>query len=457
MKVFARPGFWLPLTLLILTGLGGRLLWYDACVHLSERDRESYGARPLWQANFDALSATCGVGLLTYDLKEDYTTLGRWVLAGLGVAGAILYLAAARQAVGRLWTAHGPAEQRPESTRLPSTRLILAAFLVLQAMVIGLAWLAELAAGSASGFSDSAWNAIAAFSSLGWLRDPSHQGHAWIYAVVAWIGALGWMVWLIVIPGVWQHRARMSVLVALGTYVMFLLVAAGVVAALEVPRGKPHAAADERLASLPPGQRYARSLVQVTCAAGAGIPTEELGDRAVSDGTKVVLAGTMLVGGLGGNAGGGAKWVVVLASLAAGAAAFGRGSGRSRDETRRRCALATVICAGSLVVLTVVVALGLLVIESRTAPSYQLPPTFADALLDAGSAAGGGGLTSGLAAAVTSPNLSRGIRQNVDLYQYGMVWLMAAMFVGRVLPIAVLGRFVGLRFDDAPARLPPVV
>ena len=31
------------------------------------------------------------------------------------------------------------------------------------------------------------------------------------------------------------------------------------------------------------------------------------------------------------------------------------------------------------------------------------------------------------------------------------------VFFGRVLPIVVLGRFVCLRFDDAPARLPPVV
>ncbi len=91
---------------------------------LSERDRTAYGLRPSWQATFDALSATCGAGLLTHQLDE-YTSSGRWVLAGLGVVGAMLYLAAIRQLAGRLWP----------DLRLPRVRTILAGYLGLQILL----------------------------------------------------------------------------------------------------------------------------------------------------------------------------------------------------------------------------------------------------------------------------------------------------------------------------------
>lgn len=55
----------------------------------------------------------------------------------------------------------------------------------------------------------------------------------------------------------------------------------------------------------------------------AGLPTEQLGDRGVSEGTKLVLCGVLLVGGLGGSAGGGLKWTLVLWALAAGGVLLG--------------------------------------------------------------------------------------------------------------------------------------
>ncbi|MCK4341785.1 MAG: hypothetical protein KAY37_08695, partial [Phycisphaerae bacterium] len=100
---------------------------------------------------------------------------------------------------------------------------------------------------------------------------------------------------------------------------------------------------------------------------------------------------------------------------------------------------------------------GLLFIEASTASAYQSPPTCADALLEAASAVGGGNLSSGLTTTVTSANLSRGIHQSVDLYQYGMLWLILAMFVGRTLPIVILARCADVGFADDPARLPPLV
>lgn len=110
-----------------------------------------------------------------------------------------------------------------------------------------------------------------------------------------------------------------------------------------------------------------------------------------------------------------------------------------------------------MVTFALVVALGLLVIETRTASRFQPPPTFGDALLDASSAVAGANLSSGLTATVTSVNLSSGMDITVDSYQYGMTWLMLAMLIGRVLPVLVLSRVADLRFNDAPPATPPLI
>ncbi|MCK4340707.1 MAG: hypothetical protein KAY37_03155, partial [Phycisphaerae bacterium] len=380
MKHLGRPELWLPIALLVLAFLGSRLLLQQSCVQLSERDRGSYGMRPVWQAGFDALSATCGVGLLTYDLDDDYTPLGRWLLAGLGVAGAVLYLAAARQAVGRLWA--------NTYRRLPSIRLILAVFIILPALLIPLVWILEQTLGSGTRFTDTAWNVISAFSSLGWLRGTEGVRGYSIYAVVSLLGAVGWLVWLFPIWGsVWRGSSRRYPLLACCTYLLALLLVAGAIAALEVPRGNQRHGQpeDNRLTAQSAGVRYARGLIQVACASGAGITTEQLTERGVSEGTKLVLAGVVLVGGLGGSAGGGVKWTMLLWALAAVGLIGGYGPGRSRvdrtpsvsagispladargsaDETARRCRRAGSACLGSLLILTLIVAGGLLFIEA---------------------------------------------------------------------------------------------
>jgi hypothetical protein len=106
-------------------------------------------------------------------------------------------------------------------------------------------------------------------------------------------------------------------------------------------------------------------------------------------------------------------------------------------------------------VLALVVALGLLLIENWTASRFQPPPTFADALLDACSAVAGGNLSGGLTESVTSRNLLSGIHQSVNLYPYGMTWLMLGMFVGRVLPLIVLRRLGDTQPTTGPQRQPP--
>ena len=421
MKWLTAPHVWFPAVVLVLAGAGSGLLSSERCVYLSERDRTAYGERPAWQAGFDALSATCGVGLLTYRLDQDYTPAGRWVLAGLGMSGAIVFLVAARQLAARLWPM--------ALDRLPATRLILAAFLIGQALAVVIIVGVERLGGSQSSV-NSAWNAVALFSSLGWLRPPANFGHTWIYAVVALAGALGWPLWLV-------SSRRKSVLLVAAGYLMFLLASAGLIAALEVPRGKPHGQSEpgNRLAAQPAHARYGRALTLATCTACAGVTTEQLDDRGVGEGSKLVLAGLVLVGGVGGNPGGGLTWSLLLCLLAT---SFVRP--RPRPEMRPdvpSCGLFATAYAQFLLGLTLIVVLGLLLIESRSGAAFQAPPTLGDAVLEAASAVGGAGLSSGLTTAVTSFRLSSGIRQNVDLYQYGMTWLMLAMFLGRVLPVLV--------------------
>lgn len=444
MRFLRRPGIWFPLAIVVLTALGSAPLLDDRCVHLSERDRGSYGLRPAWQARFDALSAVCGAGLLTYGLHDDYTSAGRWVLTGLGLAGALLYLAAARQAAMPLWAARG--------ATLPRLWVIVAVFLGLQAACVALAALVGRFTSGGGGVADAVQNSITAFASLGW----SHGGHGWVFTVIAFVGALGWPVWLAV--GRRELRRRTLIAMICG-YAAFLLICAGLVTALEQPRGRTREqpTGATRLADQPAGTRFTRALTQVVTASGAGVKTEPLADRAVSEGTKVVLAGVVLIGGLGGSAGGGLKWPLFITLLTPLTALGGRGKGSASSEAAKKL----VYCGSALgtvfLGLVLVVTLGVLLIEAHIGSPYQSPPSFADALVDASSSVAGAGLTTGVVASLTSANLSRGIRQGVDLYQYGMAWFMLAMFIGRIVPVVVLGRLAAVRFAEGPAPRPTLI
>lgn len=476
MKWLSRPDVWFILAVLLLAAGGATLLNTRACKSLDERDWQYYTKMNAWRSTCDAVSATCGVGLLMYDLEEEYTPRGRWLLTALGVAGALLFLAAAWQAAGRLRAACG------ERVPLPPIWSILVAFVILLGLsvpvVAGLEWLTagNHAWPSENHWSGAAWRAMASFASLGWLPGSPPRSCTWIYAAVGLIGGLGWMVWLL--PwGTMRRRCLYvpRVLALAGGYLASLLLLAALIFALEAPRGgrdqappgalpKPKAPAGLAGDSMPAlalgdattGQRYARSLVQTVCASAAGIPTETMTDRNITEGTKVVLATTMLVGPLGGAAGGGIKFTLLIWVLSGTVAAFAA-RGRSIHPATFRCLLAGIACFGLLVLLTFAVALGLLIIETHTASLYQARPTFADAFLDAASAVAGGNLSSGLVEHVTARNLSSGIRQSVDLYQYGMAWLIAAMVLGRVLPLFVLCRMAGAKLHETRRGTPPLV
>jgi Trk-type K+ transport system membrane component len=431
-----QPDLWFLVTVLAITAVGAVVLAQSGAVSGDARHL-SY-SRHYWQVTFDALSASCGVGLLTYSIAEDYTPLGRWVLTALGVVGALLFVSAVAQAARRMQ----PDDAVP---RVPHPLVVATAFVTVQVLAVGVFLLGT----GLERVPENSWRAIAAFSSLGWGTEAlSEQSPAtWALALLAWVGALGWPVWLVVVPRLSRRYVRRrSALTMLGAYALMLLVSAMLISAFETPRGGAPYGRDVSVADGAPlseepwPARYVRGLVQATAASGAGLPTESLTGPEPTDGTKFTLAALLLIGGLGGSATGGVQLTLLLWALAGGAAALGGRGKASATPEAARWMHAGLACVLLLLLMGVVVAGGLLLLENWTASRYQPAPSLAGALLDASSVVAGGNLSSGLTEAVTSRNLLSGIRQSANLYQYGMAWLMLAMLGGRLLPLVILRR-----------------
>lgn len=469
MRRLSRPDVWFFVALLGVAAVAGALLARPTATRVGARELNY--SRHYWQVGFDALSAACGVGLLSYDFSQAYTEQGRWILSATGVVGALLFLAAMTQAARRIAAAQG-------NGRLPHPLLVVAAFLLTGAVVGGglLAgrWLGRWEAGT----TDTVWAALASFASLGWATRVTEPGALplWPLALAAWLSALGWPVWLLAVPPLARRYLNpasappglMTGRLArrLTFYSLILVAAALLVCAFEAPRGEARTGPGRQRWQPPARQsspqrplsaeawptRFARSLVQVAAAAGAGAPTEPLAGPGgesplapVSGGTKVALGGLLLLGGLGGSATGGVQLPLLLGALSGTAAALGWRQRRPLGETSAAAAhsrwmIAGFACLLVLLGLALVVAAGLLLLENWTASRFQPPPTFADAFVDACSVVAGGNLSSGLTEAVTGRHLIRGIRQAVDLYPFGMAWLVLAMLAGRIVPLAILRR-----------------
>jgi len=482
MRRLRRPDLWFLVTLLVVVVIGAGLL-ARADATDSDSRRLSY-SRHHWQAAFDALSATCGVGLLTYGFQEDYTPRGRWILTALGVIGALLFVAAATHAMRRAqepvrrWEServgksdrisaplgHPLPSHLPTCShshaRVPHPVLAVSAFIIVQTLVLGIFLLASwIGEGTADRLEtgptvETAWSAIAAFSSLGWaseiVGDRLETGPtAWPLALMAWLGALGWPVWLLIVPALSRRYVRVrATLALLGAYALMLLSAALLISAFESPRGAVgRGGPSDDLSGQPWPTRYARSLVQTVAASGAGTPTESLEGADATPGTKVTLAALLLIGGLGGSTTGGVQCLVLLWAFGGAAAALGWSGRGDRNPEAARWMRAGLACVLLLALLAFVVAIGMLLLENWTASRYQPPPAFADAWLDACSLVAGGNLSTGLTDTVTGRNLLSGIRQSANLYQHGMIWLMLAMLAGRVLPLVVLSRLANDRAD----------
>lgn len=462
----SRARVWFPVSLVILSACGAAALCRPECVERSERDVEFFFERHIWERSFDALSAACGAGLLSGPIDKAYTPTGRWTLFAIGLAGALLYVTAAARVTARLLAldataarlanvavgsvppaypeaagSHSPTagaviQAVPASAvpRPPSMFALWLLFLGVQALLTLGVWAAGRAVCPDVGVGETAWLTGMAFFSVGSVPQPVDFGTAQMLAAVGWIGALGWPVWMLLIPGLRRKFVSASAAIKLaGGYTLFLIIAAGAIYVLECPRGGIDIAfrgaestePDPALPKQTPQVRAVRSLVAVMCASSAGIPTEPLGDRGLRDSSKAVLALVLLVGGLGGAAAGGLKWPLLIAAFQGSAAPY-----------LRRAATTSVLWMLGLTVLT---AAGLLLIESQVATRYQSQPTVADALLDATSAVAGGNLSSGLARTVTDKNLVSGIFLGVNWYRIGFLWLAAAMLAGRILPIVILG------------------
>ena len=91
----------------------------------------------------------------------------------------------------------------------------------------------------------------------------------------------------------------------------------------------------------------------------------------------------------------------------------------------------------------------LVVIETRTARSYQEQPSFAAAFLDASSAVGAQTSPPGWCAQLPVKTSQRESAKVSILISTSMVHLMAAMFVGRTLLVIALSWFGGLRLTES--------
>jgi hypothetical protein len=400
LRFVRRPDVWLPGALLLLAAIGGPLLLSENAIDLTERERGSYGVLPSWRTSFDALSAACGSGLLTYDLYEHYTPTGRGLLLALGVCGALAYLVALRQALGALWG---------KELWLPSYRLLFAAVGGLAGLALMVGAVQRLLVGQDTTLLEAGSQALAMVFALGWW--DSAAGPAGSLTILALLGGAGWWVWLW--PFARDRLPARRMITLLVSYVVFLAIAAGTITLLESPRGTTARPDPERLDGVAPAPRYARAATLVSLASTAGATPEPLAERAVGEGTKLFLALVILVGGVGGTFSGGAHWLLLLWSA-------GRGLGAPSGSIRNRARIAAAGVILVLVTLTGVTAISLLAIEQRTASTLDPSPSAGDAILEAASAVGGANVSAGLTADLSAERRSRGIRQETDTYHYGM-------------------------------------
>ncbi|MBI5865965.1 MAG: hypothetical protein HZB38_15965 [Planctomycetes bacterium] len=448
-----HPVRWYVAGLLVLIAAAASLLAQPGVTKRDERDVQYFLARHVSECVFDATSAVCGSGLLAGGLDERYAESGRWVLLAAGIAGALLHIGMTATILRRIWAvANAPAPapiaasldpnaefsvpQNPPPTPLspvPPLRIVLLVPVVLAALLT----LGVFAAGRATcptvTIGETGWLVGCAAFSLGFVQSPN-SGTALMLAVAAFLAGLGWPVWLSLVPRL-RARGRRFGAGALVFFTLALACFAGLLCIVEQPRGgesvgKLNAAGEQpdmTLARQPLAERYGRSLVATTAAGVAGIATEPLSDRGVRDGSKGLLALVQLVGGPLGGASGGVTATLLWLGV------------RRRGSIWRVALVRTIAVLG---VLTLLTALGLLAIEATVATRYQPPPTFADALLDASSVVGGGGLTSDLISTVTARNLVSGIGLGINQYQLGMLGIVIAMIIGRVAPAWALERAV---------------
>ena len=433
---------WWVLGLLFITAAGAVLLAQPQCTNRDPRDLEYFSTRHYWQCAFDSLSTATGCGLLTYRLDQDYTPQGRWTLLVIGLAGFALYIATAAAAARR-------AALFPTNLRPPRPLTVLSYFLCIAVVVlIPSAWPIEQAAHSDANLADATWRTLSFLCGLGWVGELPGRSVAWFAAGIGGLSLLGW--WpLLIVPRMRDRSVRfVNLLRPFAGMVVVLAVWMGLLFVFDLPRGQ-RGGGDPEAEWKRMQERTAIIATESASEIGVGLPSESPKPAQLPDGAKLTLALAILVGGLGiGGAGGIGLLFTSWALCGATRSLFRRTSSDPPGRSHRtRVALAAV---GGFFALSVVFAVGLLLIEWITAARFQEQPSFADALLDSASALGGSAVTSGLTATVTGRNLTSGIQLPINMYQVGMAWVMLAMFLGRVIPIAAL-----CRLGDPIASAPP--
>lgn len=429
--------------LLLVTAAGAALLAQPHSTNRDPRDVQYFGARHIWQCAFDSLSAATGCGLLTYRIDQDYTPQGRWTLLAIGVAGFGLFVttiaSAARRAPGM------PANLRP-----PSALSVLGYFLLLLLVVlIPSAWPIEQAANKDANLAEATWRTVSLACGLGWVGDLPSRGVRLFAAAIGGVALLGWWPMLLVPRlrerGVGWGRAlrpllRMTLVLACWLGLLFVF---------DLPRGQ-RVMHDGESAWQRVQERGSVVATEGLGAIGVGLPGEAPKPTQLPDGSKLLLALAILVGGLGVGGAGGIGLLFVGWALSG----IGRGllgwpkAGPSERERRSQIATGAVI---GYFASAMVVAVGLLLIEWLTAARFQEQPSLADALLESASMLGGAAVSCGLTGTVTDRNLVSGIQLPIDLYQVGMAWLMLAMLAGRLIPIAAWSRLA----NPPPPPPPP--
>lgn len=449
MQSRSRPTLLFCSLLLLIAAGGAVLLAQPNCTTRDPRDLQYFNTRHYWQCAFDALSAATGCGLLTYRLDQDYTPQGRWTLLAIGLAGFALYIATAAAAAHR--AALFPANLRP-----PRPLTVLSYFLCLAVVVlIPSAWPIEQSAHSDANLADATWRTLSFLCGLGWVGELPGRSVAFFAAGIGGLSLLGW--WpLLIVPRMRDRSVRFfNLLRPFAGMIVVLAVWMGLLFVFDLPRGQK-GGGDAEAEWKRTQERSAVIATESASEIGVGLPGESPKPAQLPDGAKLTLALATLIGGLGiGGAGGIGLLFTYWAIGGAIRSLYRRTTSDPPGRTHRtRVALAAVVGFFSL---SVVFALGLLLIEWTTAARFQEQPSFADALLESASALGGSAVTSGLTATVTSRNLTSGIQLPINMYQVGMVWLMLAMFLGRIIPIAALHRLGDPLPVAAPQQAPPQI
>ncbi|MBK8914671.1 MAG: hypothetical protein IPM64_08760 [Phycisphaerales bacterium] len=401
-------------SLLLICAVGAILL----LPHLMTREtarRAAYWSLHLWQTSFDAISAACGAGLLTYHPQRAYTDIGIATLTLLAVAGAIWFVGACARAEARLGIAPFCATRRPAATAR-------VAWLITAGCCAAIASMDAFPQGFAS-----IWR-----PALSGLRTAAGFGAAppESLPITTAICAMSLLLpsivtfWLLrrSIRDIWRPVSR-QIACSLGL-LLFLVFAS---ALFEQPRrfGAAARGADSAAPAsegvMGRGIRAIHAMVGAANGVGSVPP-----DAGLRDGSRVVLAAAILIGGGAGSAAGGLRWTLLAALCARG------GGGRAADAARRT--------ARALLLLTGGIAMGILLIDALVGVRFGRAVPLGDALLDAASAVGGGAVGGAAMEAITSRNLSTGIGHASDLYPYGMLWLMIAMVLGRLVPLWVMQR-----------------